>query len=204
MAPPAHADILGHPSVSSGDSFDHLPQWQETLQQYQIERYTHQTRKSQNWAAFIDSLRDDSPIRQLLKVNLWFNGFPYKQDNWVYSANDHWASPAEFLENGGDCEDFSIIKYLTLRRLGFPANSMKIAIVYDIYSGTDHAFLVVEHGDEEYVLDNRENMTVASHYTERYKPYYAFNEEQIWAYEKPVIAKTIRKDMEETVLPGNR
>lgn len=181
-----------------------LPQWQRVLEDHAFENAIEPSKKYRAWRKFVNSVKNDPPIRQLLKVNLWFNGFPYKQDNWIYGREDHWATPSEFLENGGDCEDYVITKYLTLRQLGFPAKDMKIAMVYDVFSGTDHSLLIVDHGGEKYVLDNRENMTVASHYTKRYKPHYVFNETGLWTYDSPTIARRKAPDDAITVLPGNR
>ncbi|HPF78064.1 MAG TPA: transglutaminase-like cysteine peptidase [Alphaproteobacteria bacterium] len=182
-----------------------LPQWKRILEDYAFEGSIEPSQKYRAWKKFIASIENDPPIRQLLKVNLWFNGFPYKQDNWIYGEEDHWATPSEFLENGGDCEDYVIIKYLTLRRLGFPAKDMKIAMVYDVFSGTDHALLVVDLDGENYILDNRDNMTVAAHYTKRYKPHFVFNEENLWTYDSPVIARAKAQDNDAAdIMPGNR
>lgn len=181
-----------------------LHQWQRVVEDYAFQSMIDPSRKIYAWKKFMDTLEGETPIRQLLKVNLWFNGFPYKQDNWVYGEDDYWATPSEFLENGGDCEDFAIIKYITLRLLGFSAEDMKIAMVYDVFSGTDHSFLIVNYEDESFVLDNRENMTVTDHYVDRYKPHYAFNEEKLWTFESPVMVQKMRKDEDGTVLTGNR
>lgn len=185
-------------------SINHLPQWKRVMEDYAFESQIAPSKKYKEWKKFIRSIQNDPPERQLLKVNLWFNGFPYKQDNWVYNRDDHWATPSEFLENGGDCEDYVITKYFTLRELGFKAKDMKISIVYDVFSGTDHALLVVSHNNETYVLDNRDNMTVVNHYKDRYKPHYVFNEEQLWLYKAPVIVEKMRPAGEAAVLPGNR
>lgn len=183
---------------------DTLPQWQRLIEDYAFERSMPPSGKFKAWNQFIDGLKNDSPTRQILKVNLWFNGFPYKQDNWIYGEDDHWASPSEFLQNGGDCEDYAIIKYMTLRRLGFAVETMKVAMVYDVFSGTDHAFLVVYHGGESFVLDNRDNMTVPAHYAKRYKPHFAFNEKNLWTYDSPLIVRNQRPDNSNDVMPGNR
>ena len=151
-APFAHA--------ASGDIFDAtgkqsapietLPQWQRVIEDYAFTSSIDPSQKIAAWKRFLDSVQNEPPVRQILKVNLWFNGFPYKQDNWIYGQEDYWASPSEFLENGGDCEDYVIIKYITLRLLGFSADDMKIAMVYDVYSGTDHSLLVVDYKDETF------------------------------------------------------
>jgi len=156
----------------------------------------------ENWKYFIDSIRNKPKAQQLYLVNLWINQFPYKQDNWIYNQSDYWASPSEFFANGGDCEDYVITKYITLRLLGFKPDDMKMAIVYDVFSGTDHALLIVNHDKDSYILDNREQMTLPEHYRERYRPHYTFNEKEIWTFDSPQIVKSLRNSPD--VLPGNR
>ena len=184
-------------------SVDVLPQWRRVIEDYALIQSLPPSNRVTAWNRFIDSVQHDLPVRQILKVNLWFNGYPYKQDNWLYDRNDHWATPTEFLQTGGDCEDYAIIKYLTLRRLGFAAATMRIVMVYDVFSGTDHAFLTVRHDGEIYVLDNRDGRTIEAHYVDRYKPHYAFNEHDLWTYERPVMVETLRDDQQD-VLTGNR
>jgi len=182
----------------------YISRWGSILDNYRLIKHNNlQTSRTNAWKKFVHHLKDESPTKQILKVNLWLNSYPYKQDNWAYNTSDYWSTLGEFLDNGGDCEDFAIAKYLTLKYLGFDPNKMKIAIVYDTYSGTDHALLIVHHHNQTYVLDNRENMTVQNHYADRYKAYYAFNEKQLWAYDQPVIVRKLR-DHNQAVLPGNR
>src|SRR5690606_13640276 len=96
-----------------------------------------------HWQRFLDRQSYETPMRQLLAVNNYMNRYPYKQDDWLYGQSDYWANVQEFLEQSGDCEDFAIAKYFSLRQLGFPAEDMQILMVYDVYSGTDHAVLRV-------------------------------------------------------------
>ena len=180
-----------------------LPPWQRVLHFKTISEDKENV-SILMWRKLIDSLRDEEKSEQLFKVNLWLNSFPYKQDNHIYGKSDHWSSPTEFLIHGGDCEDFAITKYITLRELGFTAEELNIAIVYDVFSGTDHAFLLVNQDGKEYVLDNRDHIISSDHYKDRYKPYYVFNESLLTTFEKPVIASTIRDAENNAVLPGNR
>lgn len=186
----------------------HLPKWQKIMAQNLSDTYSQSNKAKpvnvQTWQKFTQTMQGAPKLRQLLKVNLWFEQFPYKQDNWVYKQNDYWATPTEFLTKGGDCEDYAIIKYMTLRQLGFQAKDMKIAFVYDVYSGTDHAFLVVKHNGAEFVLDNREKVVVSRYMKNRYRPHFAFNEEKVWMFNSPVMAKSIRQNQGSEVLPGNR
>lgn len=206
ISSPVHATphtLLGSAPIEDF-SASKLLRWQQILESSPSETYNMNIGHTQKWHQFINSLQNAPKLRQLLKVNLWFKQFPYKQDNWVYKEDDYWATPVEFLTKGGDCEDYAIIKYITLRKLGFPAQDMKIAMVYDVYSGTDHSFLVVKHEGAEFVLDNREKLVVSRYMKKRYKPHYAFNEDRVWMYDSPIMVQKMRQHLDGAILPGNR
>ncbi len=190
-----------------------LPQWTHILAQYEKNKGTYAlcrenpsqcpSERIAVWQQFVGGARGQPDFRQIAYVNHWINRMPYRQDDLVYGDNDHWASIEEFLAYAGDCEDFAIMKYLTLRELGFPADALHITMVYDVFSGTDHAFLVVKSDGAEYIMDNREGGTDPELFTRRYKPHFAFNENHIRTYNSPLMARSIRKNDTE-VLTGNR
>lgn len=206
--------FLNGSEILSTSAIDSLPQWQRVLALYDQERavylecreasFTCPSRAIDLWQRFIASAQNDPMRRKIERVNAWFNELPYKQDNWIYGKSDHWASVDEFLEHSGDCEDFAIVKYLTLRELGVPAEHMWIATAYDVFSGTDHAFLIVEDNGDTLVLDNRKETVKAEDHSRRYRPHYLFNENNVWSYDEPVMAKTARENQNDDVLPGNR
>jgi transglutaminase-like putative cysteine protease len=72
------------------------------------------------WLAFLDKLETDALSEQLIQVNRYVNEIQYMQDVANWGESDHWAAPAEFFANGGDCEDYAIAKYFLLRELGVP------------------------------------------------------------------------------------
>lgn len=215
---PASADDKGAPflsaPISKHQSVSALPQWKRVLNQYQKEedfyrqcQNSPKTCSSQRiavWQKFVKTLKNRPAEAQMRAVNNWFNTLPYRQDNWVYGKKDHWASMVEFLDFSGDCEDYAIAKYLTLKQLGFDAQSLRVAMVYDVYSGTDHSFLVINHEGREFILDNREDTIDPRKFTRRYKPHFAFNEKTIWTYDSPLMARAIRGNDGKTVLTGNR
>ena len=195
-------DNILPPAASYNDSIDNLPKWERIIEFYNMANLSNPSPEYREWWNFIRSIKNDTPVDQITKTNKWLNKFTYKQDNWIYNRADHWATPSEFLKNGGDCEDFAIIKYMTLRRLGFRTDQMKIAMVYDIYSGTDHSYLVVTFGNRTFVLDSREQSTNPQLFKKRYQAHYAFNEKGIWRYKSPRIVLKSRQNKE--VLPSNR
>ena len=67
---------------------------------------------------------------KLNMVNDFFNRLPNVEDLEHWGENDYWATPVELLaSNGGDCEDFAIAKYFSLRYLGVPAERLRITYV---------------------------------------------------------------------------
>lgn len=203
VASAANDNILP-PATSYNDSIDNLPKWERIINFYDMANLSTPSPQYREWWDFIRSIKNDHPADQITKTNAWLNKFPYKPDSWIYNRTDHWATPSEFLKNGGDCEDFAIIKYMTLRRLGLRADQMKIAMVYDVYSGTDHSYLVVDFGNQNFVLDSREQSTNPQIFKKRYQAHYAFNEKGIWTFKSPKIVLKSRDNNGANVLPGNR
>jgi predicted transglutaminase-like cysteine proteinase len=109
-----------------------------------------------SWHSLKRQLAGQGDRLSLLKrVNDALNRMEYFEDSRLWSLNDYWATPAEFLaRRAGDCEDYAIAKYFLLLELGVPAAEMRIAIVRDVARRLTHAVLVVrtEHGPM--LLDN--------------------------------------------------
>ena len=72
--------------------------------------------------------------------------------NW--GQKDYWATPLEFMAKFGDCEDYAIAKFMSLRRLGWKTSKCVVA-VKDLNLKVGHAILVVYLDDKVYVLDNQ-------------------------------------------------
>ena len=101
-----------------------------------------------HWGRFIDGLRDAEPLDQLEQVNRYMNDVPHKADAGNYAATDYWATPSQFFNRSGDCEDFAIAKFLSLRALGWDNDQLRIVVLDDLARGTPHAVLVAYHGGE--------------------------------------------------------
>lgn len=79
---------------------------------------------------------------QLLRVNFYLNQLPFKQDIFNNNRSDYWGTPKEFLTCGyGDCEDYAIIKYFTLLKLGFEKEKLFITTSHEKYSNQAHMVL---------------------------------------------------------------
>ena len=132
-----------------------------------------------DWQAFLDGLRGDSAARQLVRVNRYINRVSYRDDRVNWGRRDYWAAPGEFFAKGGDCEDFAIAKYLSLKALGFPVEELRLLILWDARRKIAHAVLSVEREGEELVLDNVEGRVLPLAALPHYRVHYALNEKTV-------------------------
>ncbi|OGA49919.1 MAG: sulfate adenylyltransferase [Betaproteobacteria bacterium RIFCSPLOWO2_12_FULL_62_58] len=117
-------------------------------------------------------------------VNDFMNQPRFVSDIDHWGKEDYWATPIEFMStDGGDCEDFSIAKYFTLRALGVPDEKLRLIYVKELviyrqahmilaYSPTPDA--------DPLVLDNiNKTIQLASTRTDLL-PVYSFNGSGLW------------------------
>lgn len=138
-----------------------------------------------SWQKIIRQSLGLSPEMQLREVNSYFNRWPYRLDIDVYGVSDYWATPGEFLQLSGDCEDYSITKYYALRKLGFSAEDLRIVLLKDTIRNISHAILAVKFDRETYVLDNVSDLVLSHLKYEHYVPQYSVNEFYRWAHVSP-------------------
>ena len=105
----------------------------------------------------IQKIRSYSKDKQLRSVNFYLNQLLPQYDEIINKKEDHWSTPKEFLITGyGDCEDYVIIKYFTLIKLGFDEKKLFLNIVKEKYRGGYHMVLSYfkSKGEAPLVLDN--------------------------------------------------
>ena len=74
----------------------------------------------QNYNHTVEKYKNYSQNEQLVKVNYYLNKILPKANRSYIDKKDYWTTPKEFLTTGmADCEDYAIIKYYTLLKLGF-------------------------------------------------------------------------------------
>jgi len=134
------------------------------------------------WLAFLDQLETGALSEQLIQVNRYVNEIQYMQDVANWGESDHWAAPAEFFANGGDCEDYAIAKYFALRQLGFNKEKLRIVVLYDRIRNLGHAVLAVYGGKDILILDSLSNFITTHTRYRHYLPQYSMNETTRWAH----------------------
>ena len=148
---------------------------------------------SQRWQNLKGKFKDATLAEKVREVNKFFNQWPYKTDREVWGVEDYWATPREFVQKSGDCEDYAISKYYALRDLGVPANLLRVAAIKDQIRNLGHAVLVVYMDNDAYVLDNLTNLVLSHKKLTHYAPQYSVNEEFLWRHVKPKATPGAKK-----------
>ena len=137
-----------------------------------------------DWEALIKSSAALPEPDKLNEVNRFFNRkVRFVDDIQLWRENDYWATPLEMLIKGaGDCEDYSIAKYFTLRRLGIPSEKLRITYVKALNYNQAHMVLTyyASPSAEPLVLDNLINDIRPASQRKDLLPVYAFNAEGLY------------------------
>lgn len=133
----------------------------------------------------ISKYKSSSIYDMAKNVNAMMNKQRYIIDNKNWGQSDYWATPVEFMKNGGDCEDFAIAKYVALRALGVPEARMRIAIVQDQIKNMPHAILIVYSEQGAVILDNQIKEVRRAKTINHYKPIFSINRTAWWLHTTP-------------------
>src|SRR4051794_12073080 len=107
------------------------------------------------WLEFVETQRDKPRAEQLEAVNRHLNLHRYVLDIVNYGVEDYWATPREFALNDGDCEDYAIAKYVSLKMLGWRDDDLRIVILQDTNLNVAHAVLAAYFEGRALILDNQ-------------------------------------------------
>ncbi len=180
-----HYPALFGSSEMRSDDTTAFTKWVSMLDRFetQLTSYSTTAPRLQMWKAELVKLQYKSTIEKITAVNSYVNKIKYVTDKKNWNKNDYWSTPIEFLSRGGDCEDFAIAKYASLRALGIPSERLRLAIVQDKIKNIPHAILIVyaENGST-YVLDNQEKETKTLESVSRYKPIFSINNKSWWLH----------------------
>lgn len=146
------------------------------------------TKEIEEWKAYLATLRGKSPEAQVNAVNSYMNKVRYVSDRKNYGKGDYWATVAEFMSRGGDCEDYSLAKYFSLLALGFDAKDMRVVILFDRAKRIEHAVLAVSLNGRELILDNQSARVREDASISNYKPIYAVARDMWWRFSEAKLA----------------
>ncbi|MGM0782867.1 MAG: transglutaminase-like cysteine peptidase [Pseudomonadota bacterium] len=85
----------------------------------------------EEWFSLLDRLDGADLNTQLREVNDFFNSrVRWLDDIDIWGQEDYWATPLETMgKREGDCEDYSIAKYVTLKEIGVPGDRLRMIYV---------------------------------------------------------------------------
>jgi predicted transglutaminase-like cysteine proteinase len=116
------------------------------------------------WRDVLSQTAGQPDAVKLRRVNDFFNRRTrFGDDNDIWGKPDYWATPLETLGRAqGDCEDFAIAKYVTLKLLGVAPEKLRLTYVKARIGGPQstvvQAHMVLSYypapDDEPLVLDN--------------------------------------------------
>ncbi|MFW5443685.1 MAG: transglutaminase-like cysteine peptidase [Methylococcaceae bacterium] len=136
------------------------------------------------WQVLMQTAKHLPEQEKLTKVNDFFNQrIDFVDDIMLWGINDYWATPLEFLAKGaGDCEDYSIAKYFTLKELGVPENKIRITYVKALKLNQAHMVLTYFSTPRALplVLDNLIPEIKSAAKRKDLLPVYSFNGSGLW------------------------
>lgn len=139
----------------------------------------------------LGNLQNADELEKVKRINLFVNQRirAFGNDIDIWGKSDYWATPLESLgREAGDCEDFSIAKYLFLRELDVSNDKLRLTYVRAQIGGPNsrifQAHMVLSYYEtpdaEPLILDNLiGDIRVASRRPDL-KPIFGFNSNGLW------------------------
>jgi predicted transglutaminase-like cysteine proteinase len=168
------------------DNIKTFPKWTDMLSRHHSEQKRGDpsctpTRFSRcsvaDWLAFLEDEKSKDRSAQMTDVNAFLNLHPYILDKLNY-----WQTPREFAMHDGDCKDYAIAKYFSLKFLGWQDEELRVVVVQDLNLRVAHAVLAVYINDAIMILDNQARQVVRADNIRHYQPYYSINETSWWLH----------------------
>ena len=137
-----------------------------------------------DWQRLLSTQKQIGELEQLNVVNRFFNGqVRYVEDQDLWRQVDYWETPIEALWKGaGDCEDYAIAKYFSLRHLGVSSDKLRITYVKALRQNRAHMVLTYYPTPDAIplVLDSLVDTIKPANQRTDLLPVYSFNAEGMW------------------------
>jgi predicted transglutaminase-like cysteine proteinase len=143
--------------------------------------------RGDQWVEQLQRLQLAPVEEQLTEVNRFFNrNIIWQSDTEIYGLDDFWATPTETMGLGkGDCEDFTIAKYVSLRQLGVPSDQLRLTYVkLQMTGGGSQAHMVLawyeKPGATPLILDNANPYVLPASKRRDLRPVFSFTSDALW------------------------
>lgn len=161
---------------------------------HQLASARYGTRAAQNiddMRTLFSQLQGKNEKEQLTRVNEFVNQRIriFGNDIDIWGKSDYWATPLESLgREAGDCEDYSIAKYMFLRELGIPNDKLRLTYVRAQIGGPNsrvfQAHMVLSYYEtpdvEPLILDNLIGDIRTASRRPDLRPIFSFNSNELW------------------------
>jgi predicted transglutaminase-like cysteine proteinase len=148
-----------------------------------------------DWRQMLSEAGKSAERDQIRAVNDFFNRrIRFGEDADIWNRPDYWATPLETLGSGqGDCEDFTIAKYFSLKMLGVSTEKLRLTYVKarigGAYSRLSRAHMILSYyptpESEPLILDNLiADIRPASQRPDLF-PIFSFSSENLWTGANP-------------------
>lgn len=171
----------------------------DLMRQLAQQRYGDEAGQTINaWRQLITENQNGETAHTLRTVNIFFNQrIRFSDDQQIWQQADYWATPLETMgRQQGDCEDFSIAKYVSLLLSGIPAEQLRLVYVKarigSASKNLTQAHMVVAYypssNADPLILDNLNPNILPASQRRDLLPVFSFNSAGLWVrgQEKPV------------------
>jgi len=138
------------------------------------------------WFKLLQQQAQQDQQAKLEAVNRFFNqNIVFTDDILLWQQEDYWATPLQTMGmGGGDCEDFSIAKYMSLLELGFSPDNLRLIYVKAKVGHRAQAHMVLGYfssaNAEPLILDNLNPTILPAHKRPDLTPVFSFNSQGLW------------------------
>jgi predicted transglutaminase-like cysteine proteinase len=155
------------------------------------QRYGEQAQDSiKQLSVLIARVGSASEEEKLTAINNFFNEkLAFVDDIYLWKTSDYWATPLESIGvKAGDCEDFSIAKYVFLKALNISNEKLRLTYVraqlYEQDVKVVKAHMVVSYyqspNAEPLILDNLTPEILPASQRPDLSPIFSFNDKGLW------------------------
>ncbi len=171
----------------------------DLMQQLAQQRYGNEAVETiAAWRQMVLDNQDSQATETLRTINVFFNQrIRFSDDQYTWQQADYWATPLETMgRRQGDCEDFSIAKYVSLLLAGIPAEQLRMVYVKvrigSLSKNLTQAHMVVAYypssNADPLILDNLNPQILPASQRRDLLPVFSFNSAGLWirGQNKPV------------------
>ena len=163
----------------------------DQLQQTAARRFGPQAGNAiRDWQSALNDSKSSGEMEKLRFINAYINGrVAFVDDQTAWQVNDYWATPLESLGRAvGDCEDYTIAKYFSLKYLGVPVSKLRLTYARARIGGPastiTQAHMVLAYYSspdaEPLILDNLISEIRPASRRADLAPVISFNSERVW------------------------